>query len=115
MLKIAKENNHYRVELFQVNKLNTLFSGLVKQQLMELVEESGASVVFNLDDIHFIDSSGFDVLLEVSNRARDFGSQFRLCNVTDDVRELLVLMELENSFEFASCIQTREKILLVLD
>ena len=115
MLKIAKEHNQYRVELFQVNKLNTLFSGLVRQQLLELVEEPGVSVVFNLDDIHFIDSSGFDVLLEVSQRARDFGSQFKLCNVTDDVQELLVLMELENSFDFASCAHSREKILMVLD
>lgn len=70
MLKIAKEENQYRVELFQVNKLNTLFSELVKQQLRELVEEPGVNVVFNLEDIRFIDSAGFDVLLEISDRAR---------------------------------------------
>jgi anti-anti-sigma factor len=115
MLKIAKEETHYRVELFQVNKLNTLFSDLVKQQLMELVEEPGVSVIFNLEDVHFIDSSGFDVLLEVAGRARKAGSQFKLCNITDDVRELLALMKLESSFEFASCQHTREKILVALD
>ena len=115
MLKIAKEENQYRVELFQVNKLNTLFSELVKQQLIELVEEPGVSVVFNLDDIRFIDSSGFDVLLEVANRAREVGSQFKLCNITDEVSELIMLTELENSFDYVSCENTREKILMVLD
>lgn len=115
MLKIAKEENQYWVELFQVNKLNTLFSGLVKQQLMELVGEPGVSVLFNLDDIHFIDTSGFDVLIEVADRARETGSQFQLCNVNDEVRELLILMELEHRFEFASCEHSREKILQVLD
>ena len=115
MLKIAKEENQYRVELFQVNRLNTLFSDLVKQQLFELVEEPGISVVFNLEDIRFIDSSGFDVLLEVRDRAREAGSQFRLCNITDDVRELIILTELEGRFDFASCIKTREKILVALD
>lgn len=115
MLKIAKEEKHCRVELFQVNKLNTLFSELVKQQLLELVEEPGASVVFNLEGIHFIDSSGFDVLLEVRDRAREAGSQFRLCNITDDVRELIILTELEHRFDFASCTKTREKILVALD
>jgi anti-sigma B factor antagonist len=115
MLKIAKEENQYRVELFQVNRLNTLFSDLVKQQLIELVEEPGVSVVFNLEDIRFIDSSGFDVLLEVSERARMHGSQFSLCNISDDVRELLILLELEGRFDCLTCANTREKILVVLD
>ncbi len=115
MLKIVKEENHCRVELFQVNKLNTLFSELVKKQLIELVEEPGTSVVFNLEEIHFIDSSGFDVLLEVSDRAREMGSQLKLCNITDDVRELIVLLELESRFDFVSCEKTREKILMALD
>ncbi len=115
MLKIAKEESQYRVELFQVNRLNTLFSELVKEQLMELVEEPGASVVFNLSDIRFIDSSGFEVLLAVSDRARELGSQFLICNITDDVRELIILMELEGRFSLVSCPNTREKILLALD
>ena len=115
MLKIAKEENQYRVELFQVSKLNTLFSELVKQQLTELVEEPGVSVVFNLADIRFIDSSGFEVLLKVSDRAREAGSQFALCNITDDVRELIVLMELENRLTLVTCKKTREKIQQLLD
>ena len=115
MLKIAKEKNQYRVELFQVNRLNTLFSELVKQQLIELVEEPGASVVFNLEDIRFIDSSGFEVLLEASNRATMAGSKFSLCNITDEVRELIILMELEDRFDCLTCKNTREKILVALD
>lgn len=115
MLKIAKEQKQYRVELFQVNKLNTLFSELVKQQLIELVEESGTTVIFNLEGIRFIDSSGFDVLLEVSDRAREAGSYFKLCNITDDVRELIILTELQHRFDFVSCAITREKILMALD
>ena len=115
MLKIAKEGSQYRVELFQVNKLNTLFSDLVKEQLRELIEEPGADVIFNLEGIRFIDTSGFEVLMEITNRAREVGSQFKLCNVSDDVKELMILMELEDIFSFVSLENTREKILLVLD
>jgi anti-anti-sigma factor len=115
MLKIAKEESQCRVELFQVNRLNTLFSDLVKQQLTELVLENGAFVVFNLEGIRFIDSSGFDVLLEVSECARKHGSKFSLCNISDDVRELIILMELEGRFECLTCENTREKILVALD
>ncbi len=115
MLKIVREDKQYRVELFQVNKLNTLFSGIVKQQLRELVEEPGVSVIFNLKGIRFIDSSGFDVLLEISERAFLSGSQFKLCNISDDVRELIVLLDLEGRFEICSYPYTEEKILLLLD
>lgn len=115
MLKIAKEGSHYRVELFQVNRLNTLFSGLVRQQLRELVEEPGVSVVFNLDGVGFIDTSGFEVLMDITDRAKMHGSQFKLCNVSDDVRELIILLELEERFTICTCENSEEKILMVLD
>ena len=115
MLKIAREENQYRVELFQVNRLNTLFSELVKAQLKELVEEPGISVIFNLEGIMFIDSSGFNVLRTVSEYARQHGSEFKLCNVTADVKELMVLLELEGELAFCTCVPAREKILVVLD
>ena len=115
MLKIAKEGNQYRAELFQVDRLNTLFSELVKEQLRELIEEPGADVIFNLEGIRFIDTSGFEVLMDITGRARQVGSQFKLCNVSDDVKELVILLELEGKFSFVSCENTREKILLVLD
>ena len=115
MLKIAKEDNQFRVELFQVNRLNTLFSGLVKQQLQELVEEPGTNVVFDLEGIRFIDTAGFEVLEEITAHANRYGSEFKLCNVSDDVKELIMLLQLEGQLTFCACQNTEEKILLVLD
>lgn len=115
MLKIAKQGNQYRVELFQVDRLNTLFSELVKEQLRELIKEPCADVIFNLEGIRFIDTSGFEVLMEITEGAKLAGSQFKLCNVSDDVKELVILLELEGKFSFVNCENTREKILMVLD
>lgn len=115
MLKIAKEGSEYRVELFQVNRLNTLFSELVKEQLKELVEEPGISVIFDLGGIRFIDSSGFEVLLTITEHARHYGSKFKLCNLTDDVKELMHLLELEDQLAMCTCVHTEEKILQLLD
>lgn len=115
MLKILKEGNECHVELFQVNRFNTLFSELVKEQLRELVEEPGRLVIFNLEGIRFIDSSGFDVLRTITEHARKYGSKFSLCNLTDDVKELLVLLELEDELVVCSCVAAEEKILQLLD
>lgn len=115
MLKIAKEGREVRVELFQVNRLNTLFSDLVKEQLTHLVQEPGITVIFNLEGIRFIDSSGFDVLLAITGQARERGSEFKLCNPTEDVKELMGLLELEEEFSFCTCAPAGEKILQLLD
>lgn len=115
MLKIAREGNGYTVELFQVNRFNTLFSDLVRDQLKELVEETGVKVVFNLEGISFIDTSGFEVLQTITRHARIFGSEFKLCNVSDDVKELMVLLELEEKLSFCNCVPAQEKILQLLD
>lgn len=115
MLKIAREGSEYTVELFQVNRFNTLFSDLVLDQLKELVEETGISVVFNLEGINFIDTSGFEVLKTITEHARVFGSEFKLCNVSDDVKELMSLLELEEKLVFCNCVSAREKILQLLE
>jgi anti-anti-sigma factor len=115
MLKITKEERQYRVELFQVNRFNTLCSELVRQQLQELVEEPGTTVVFNLEGIQFIDTAGFQVLEDISNYSRNCGSQFKLCNVSDEVSELILLLDLGESFTVCACENVGEKILLVLD
>ena len=115
MLKISREGTQCRVELFQVNRLNTLFSGLVKQQLQGLVEEPGTTVVFNLEGIRFVDTAGFEVLQEITAHAARYGSIFKICNVSDDVKELIVLLGLEGQLSFCSCENVEEKILLVLD
>ena len=115
MLKIAREGSEYTVELFQVNRFNTLFSELVLDQLKELVEETGIRVVFNLEGINFIDTSGFEVLKTITEHARVFGSEFKLCNVSDDVKELMLLLELEEKLVFCNCVPAREKILQLLE
>ena len=115
MLKIVKEEKLCKVELFQVNRLNTLFSELVQQQLKELVEEPGNSVLFNLEGIRFIDTSGFDVLIDIAQLAKKNGSDFHLCNVSDDVKELILLLDLEEQFNYCSCANSERKILAMLD
>ena len=115
MLKVIRESDYYRVELFQVNRLNTLFTDLVRDQLKEMLEVPGTKVMFNLEGILFIDSEGFRVLKEVNHFAKELGSEFLMCNVTEDVKELIILLDLEGEFKFCKVENPKEKILLVLD
>lgn len=115
MLKIAKEEERYLVSLFQVNKLNTLFSELISQQLNDLVSVSGRDVVFNLEGIRFIDTAGFNTLERVTKLSRVSGSRFRVCNIGAEVQELLDLTGMEGALDIIPRLEVKEKIVMEFD
>lgn len=115
MLKVAKEDEGYIVSLFQVNKLNTLFSELISQQLNNLVSMPGRKVIFNLEGVRFIDTAGFKTLEKAHQIALARGAVFQLCNVGDEVCELFKETDVENSFDILPSLQVQEKIMMELD
>lgn len=115
MLKVAKEEGRYLVSLFQVSKLNTLFSELISQQLNDLVGTPGRTVIFNLEGVRFIDSAGFGTLLHALEIAKARSSEFKICNVSDEVMELIELTELADKLPICECAGVKEKIVMELD
>lgn len=115
MLKVAKEDGRYLVSLFQVNKLNTLFSELINQQLSTLVSEPGREVIFNLKGVRFIDSAGFATLLCATEIAKAKKAEFKICNVSDEVMELIELTELQDILPICEYAPVKEKIVMELD
>ncbi len=103
MLKIVKEEDRYIVSLFQVSKLNTLFSELIQEQLINLVNVPGRKVIFNLKDVRFIDSAGFRTLTKVSEIARSAGSELLFCNISREVQELIDLTEMNDIIAVCAC------------
>lgn len=115
MLKVAKEEEKFIVSLFNVNKFNILFSELIKEQLNDLVSVPGRHVILNLSGIRFIDSSGFSTLKLAAEISHSRGSRFQLCNVGDEVKELLTETDVYNEFEILTTDEVQEKPTLGLD
>jgi anti-anti-sigma factor len=115
MLKVQKSEEEYIVSLFQVNRFNTLFSESVRSQLEELLTNPGNTVVFNLYGIRFIDSAGFSTLKDSMLLAQQSGSEFKLCNLHDDVKELMSLVDMDNFFNICDKEISEEQILLEMD
>lgn len=115
MLKVAKEENRYLVSLFQVNKINTLFTDLISQQLNQLVSAPDRHIIFNLEGVRFIDTAGFQVLDHAAVTAQKSGSRFQLCNITDEVQELLDLTGMHKKLDIIPSLEVEEKILAELD
>ena len=98
MLKIERENNRFVVSFFEINRLNTTISRIIEKQLIQLLNENGTELVINLQGIKFIDTSGFNTLHKLNDIANEYNSHLSLTNLSQEVKELFRLLELEEAF-----------------
>jgi len=101
MVNINKVEGEYHVSFNNIPKLNIINSKEIESQLIDLTRKEGTGLVLNLSEIKFIDSAGFESLLNIYRSAKMNNSSFRLMNVSDEAFELLKLVELDKVFELA--------------
>jgi anti-anti-sigma factor len=99
MLKLKIEDGVYRISFHKINRLNSYFADSIRMELIEIVSKPGREVILSMKGINFIDSSGLETLMDVVNQASEFGSRFRICEVSGDMYELLNLMKVRVLFE----------------
>lgn len=80
-------------------RLNALIAEPVKEALLGYFTKPNTRVIFDLEGINFIDSSGFGVFLSAMKAANNNFGQFKICNVNADVMELFKLLQLHHVFE----------------
>jgi anti-sigma B factor antagonist len=99
MLKLNIEDGIYKISFHKTKRLNTLIADPLKQELTKIVSKPGSQVVLSMSGIDFIDSSGFHAIMTVVEQSSRVGSSFRICDVSQEVYELLKLMKLNLVFE----------------
>jgi len=102
MVNINQIDGEYHVSFNNIPKLNIINSKDIESQLIGLTKNEGSGLVLNLAEIKFIDSAGFESLLNIYRSAKMNNSSFRLMNVSSEAYELLKLVELDKVFELAS-------------
>ncbi len=99
MLETKSISDVLVVKLKDTNRLNALITELVKENLLEYFNKPNVNLIFDLQGITFIDSSGFGVFLSAMKAANNNYGQFKICNVNKDVMELFKLLQLHHVFE----------------
>lgn len=99
MLTVDKVENKYVVSFYNINKLNILNAKELELKLIPLVSQSESSLIINFAGIKFIDSSGFDVLLNIFKASNLNNSSLRFINLSDELMELMELVELDKVFQ----------------
>ncbi|HSH50933.1 MAG TPA: STAS domain-containing protein [Bacteroidales bacterium] len=99
MLTVDQLENKYIVSFYNVSRLNILNASEIEQKVLPIVNNPGAQLSINLSGIKFIDSAGFETLLKIYRTSRINNSTFKFINVSDEIKELIKLVELEHIFE----------------
>ena len=110
MLKSETRNGVEILSFENVSKLNILVAQSLKEEIAQYLNKPGKKIVLNLDGIEYVDSSGFGALLSILRNAKNNDSLFKICNISEDVMELVKLLQLHNVFEIHSsvdeCVQS---------
>ena len=105
MLKTETVQDIIVVRFNNVNRFNALIAEPVKEQLKEYFNKPKAKLILNLDNINFVDSTGFGVFLSIMKTANNNYGFFKICNINDEVMELFKLLHLHNVFEIYNSLE----------
>ena len=70
-----------------------------KETLLKQVTGDPCSLVINLKEVDFIDSTCLGALIAVARRLRERGGDVKLSNMTPEVRSIFQITRLEKVFE----------------
>ncbi|MFO7828964.1 MAG: STAS domain-containing protein [Bacteroidales bacterium] len=112
MLQNETQNGVEILSFDNVNKLNILIAQTLKEEVAQYFTKANTKLILNLEGIEYVDSSGFGALLSILRNAKNNDSQFKICNVSPDVMELVKLLQLHNVFDICNnideCLKTFE-------
>lgn len=110
MLKNETKNGVEILSFDNINKLNILISQTLKEEVAQYLTKANTKLILSLEGIEYVDSSGFGALLSILRNAKNNDSQFKICNVSSDVMELVKLLQLHNVFDICDnvdeCLKT---------
>ncbi len=75
-------------------------SAKVKDKFKEIFRQKPHSVIVDMTEVTFMDSSGLAVLVGALKRSRINNSELKLAGLTKDVRDIFEICRLETIFQF---------------
>src|SRR5947208_15824439 len=70
----------------------------VMELIKKNIEAGNKKVLFNLQDMKFINSTGLGMLLTAVSKTRNAGGEVALCNLSDQMVKLLQMTKLGGAF-----------------
>lgn len=97
-------------EFVDLKRFNLAVTEEVKAELKPVLSENGTKLIFNLENVEFIDSSGIGCIISLVKTAKSCCSEIKLCNLSPAVMDVMNLLHLSMIFDIEkdveSCLQS---------
>lgn len=92
---VDKQDNYVVIEL-QEEKLNSLTGPKLKSELVLINAEGIRSMVIDLKNVVFVDSSGLSAILVGNRLCKESSGSFVLCGLNEQAQKLIRISQLES-------------------
>lgn len=106
------QKEHYSILRFKdLKNIDANTAHRVKAEVKGLLDDKTSNIIVDLHNVHFIDSTGFGALISLLKTVKSRGGRLILSSVSNEVQELMDLMQLLNVFELKNSIEDAENSL----
>ncbi|AMV72495.1 STAS domain-containing protein [Desulfuromonas carbonis] len=97
-LNIEEQGQVVRIDIRE-ERLDAHNSGELKAEMLKLFDEGKSSIVIDLKDVRFVDSSGLGSLVSGFKNASARNGNLKLCGLQPQVKSMFELTRLHRVFE----------------
>ncbi len=105
------KNEKYAVVKLHEQKLNTLISAELKSEILIISSQGYANMILDLAETQYCDSSGLSAILVGNRVCRNAGGNFILTNLSDAVKKLISISQLDQVLNITSSVNDAVKTL----
>jgi anti-anti-sigma factor len=97
-LNFSKKENI--VTVYLQGRVDVYMAQEIEKEINRLLSaELSSHLIFNLNDVEYMSSSGIALLVTIMNRQRQKGKKFVICNLSGPVKKILEVVEMTLLFE----------------
>jgi len=94
---VNDESNHRFIAL--QGELDLYKTGKLKKKLLEELDDDVESLVIDMTDLKYMDSSGIALMAFLQKQMKNLGGTFAFLNVNEEIMNVLKLAALDNFFK----------------
>ena len=79
-------------------RLDAAQAPIFRRTVLDLVSNGETSILVDLQNVNFVDSSGLGALVAALKRTREVGGKLYLCAVNDQIKTVLELTSMDRVF-----------------
>ena len=98
-MEIVEEKLQNVWVLKPVGRIDASCSDQIKDKVLSLIAASQTSLVIDLGEVDFIDSSGLGTLVSCLNSLKKAGGKLKICDIQENPKQVFEMTRLDRVFE----------------